>query len=315
MITTSSYRQAVLKEPGHVCLERMETPTILSGDSILVRANRSVISPGTELAAYHGQIRADKYPYVPGYAAAGLVIAKGKEVSHLREGDYVYYPGFHSEEMVFRNATSAIKLLNESEVDFAPYARFGQIAYAALETLSRRWVTTQVLVVGLGLIGNLVGQLAKALGGAQVLGIDPHENRRHIAECCGFDNTFAPSQFPEQSKADVIIDATGTQTALESTIRWARKGGDIVLLGTPRFPVLLDTREIHRMGLQVIGAHESRLSMGRKTELATQMLQHLRQNILKVGLLSTDMVGIAELEKAYQELENKDNCLTYTIGY
>ena len=315
MINTSCFKQAVLHGAGRVRIESREIPEKLPADAILIKASRSIISPGTELAAYHGLIRADKYPYVPGYAAAGSVIAKGANVNHLAEGDYVYYPGFHSELMCLRNATAAVKLQSESEVEFAPYARFFQIAYTALDVVAERWMGARILVVGLGLIGNLVGQLASVLGGAQVLGIDSHQVRCDIAKRYGFDATFVPTQFPEDHQADVIIDATGTSTALTSAMRWARKGGDIVLLGTPRSPIMLDAQEIHRMGLQIAGAHESRLSIDRKTEVAGQMLNHLRQNRLKTSLLSTGMCEIAELELAYRRLEHKDDGLTHTIAY
>ena len=68
------------------------------------RPSASAISAGTELAVYTGthQWLKDpnlpdwKFPFRPGYSAAGQVVAVGADISGWKPGDRVSYPGNHA---------------------------------------------------------------------------------------------------------------------------------------------------------------------------------------------------------------------------
>src|SRR5215213_5596775 len=96
-------RQAVLVEPYKVEVREVDLPDPGPGQ-VLVRTEASVVSPGTELAVYTGthQWLKDpnlpdwKFPFRPGYSAAGEVAAVGAGVTGLKPGDRVSYPGNHA---------------------------------------------------------------------------------------------------------------------------------------------------------------------------------------------------------------------------
>ena len=80
-------RQAVITEPFKVAVREVDLPAP-QPNQVLVAAECSFVSAGTELAVYTGthQWLKDpnlpdwKFPFRPGYSAAGTVVAVGKDV-------------------------------------------------------------------------------------------------------------------------------------------------------------------------------------------------------------------------------------------
>src|SRR5258707_13232925 len=101
-------RQVVILEPGRVGVREVELPNPAS-NQILVATEASAVSAGTELAVYTGshQWLKDpnlpdwKFPFRPGYSAAGKVIAVGSEIRDWRAGDPVSYPGNYPSAELF----------------------------------------------------------------------------------------------------------------------------------------------------------------------------------------------------------------------
>jgi len=67
-------------------------------DEILVQATKSLISTGTEIISLSRLFDPGthwdawvKYPFRPGYSLVGRVIAVGKHVSHVQEGQRVAF--------------------------------------------------------------------------------------------------------------------------------------------------------------------------------------------------------------------------------
>src|ERR671938_857919 len=96
-------RQAVILEPYQVAVREVELPAP-AANQVLVATEVSAVSAGTELAVYTGthQWLKDpglpdwKFPFRPGYSAAGRVLAVGPAVTRWQPGDRVSYPGNHA---------------------------------------------------------------------------------------------------------------------------------------------------------------------------------------------------------------------------
>src|SRR5207247_2867385 len=96
-------RQVVLLAPFEVGTREVELPSP-APNQLLVAAEVSAVSAGTELAVYTGthQWLKDpnlpdwKFPFRSGYSAAGTVVAVGKAVSDLKPGERVSFPGNHA---------------------------------------------------------------------------------------------------------------------------------------------------------------------------------------------------------------------------
>src|SRR5437868_9040549 len=96
-------RQVLLLEPFKVVVRETDLPSP-APDQILVATEVSAVSAGTELAVYTGthQWLKDpslpdwKFPFRPGYSAAGVVVEAGADVKGVKPGDRVSFPGNHA---------------------------------------------------------------------------------------------------------------------------------------------------------------------------------------------------------------------------
>src|SRR5215472_10248059 len=96
-------RQALIVQPFQVEVCEVDLPEPAE-NQILVATEVSAVSPGTELAVYTGthqwlldpKLPDWKFPFRPGYSAAGTVAAVGSDVCGWRPGDRVSYPGNHA---------------------------------------------------------------------------------------------------------------------------------------------------------------------------------------------------------------------------
>src|SRR5436190_21528611 len=101
-------RQAVISESFKTAVREVDLPAP-AGNQILVQTSWSAVSAGTELAVYTGthQWLKDpnlpdwKFPFKPGYSAAGVVDAVGSDIRGWQPGDRVSYPGNHASAELF----------------------------------------------------------------------------------------------------------------------------------------------------------------------------------------------------------------------
>src|SRR5437016_12203914 len=173
--------QVVIVEPYRVEVREVDLPAP-AGNQILVATEASAVSAGTELAAYTGthQWLRDpnlpdwKFPFRPGYSAAGTVAAVGADVRGWRPGDRVSYPGNHASAELLTLGHERGRLwklppnLDAERAALACIARYGMGAsIRAGITLGR-----SAAVLGLGVIGQFTLRCLLAAGASPVVGVD-----------------------------------------------------------------------------------------------------------------------------------------------
>src|SRR5439155_10892568 len=183
-------RQVVLTGPKAVSVREVELPDP-APNQILVRTEASVVSAGTELAVYTGthQWLKDptlpdwKFPFRPGYSAAGTVLAVGSGITDWKPGDRVSYPGNHASAELLTLGHERGRLwklppnLDFEKASVACVARYGMgAAIRAGLTLGR-----SAAVLGLGVIGQFALRSLRAAGCQPVIGIDAVAMRRQAA--------------------------------------------------------------------------------------------------------------------------------------
>src|SRR5215472_12462742 len=156
-------RQVVIAEPYRAAVREVELPPP-APNQILVATEVSAVSAGTELAVWTGthQWLKDptlpdwKFPFRPGYSAAGTIIAVGSAVSGWKAGDRVSYPGNHASAELLTLGHERGRLwrlpegLDMEKAAWACIARYGMGAgIRAGITLGRA-----AAVLGLGVIGQ-----------------------------------------------------------------------------------------------------------------------------------------------------------------
>ena len=98
-----------------------------------------------------------------------------------------------------------------------------------------------VMVIGLGSIGLLMGQAAKCYG-AKVSGCDILDERIALAQKVGFDNVFksgsdekTSSEFKSKTKktgADIVFLTSGSKSSLSLALKCVRNGGVILVFAS-----------------------------------------------------------------------------------
>ncbi len=137
----------------------------------------------------------------------------------------------------------------------------------------------RVVILGTGTIGLFALLIAKSMGAATVIGVDPSPSRRDQARRLGCDVVLAPRRAPEDKPwahdpelrgqilevtrgigADVTLEMAGFNDSLNNAIQITRRGGTVVLFGVrDGAAVIEDAQQIVMNGLQLHGVVGRRL--------------------------------------------------------
>ena len=174
----------------------------------------SVKREGFASAAKKVQTRLDTWKQL-GYSSAGVVTGVGEGVSDLKNGDRVACAGqdvaSHAEIIcVPRNL--GVKIPNGVEFGQAAFTTLGAIAMQGVRQAKVELGET-VVVIGLGLVGQLTVQILKAAG-ARVLGIDVNPDATKLAAQCGADAVAARGKDDPVSIAKALTSGHGVDAVL-----------------------------------------------------------------------------------------------------
>src|SRR5690349_16899578 len=235
-------RQVVITEPYRAAVREVELPAP-AANQILVQTEVSAISAGTELAVWTGthQWLKDptlpdwKFPFRPGYSAAGTILAVGSAVTGWQPGDRVSYPGNHASAELLTLGHERGRLwklppgLDAEKAAWACIARYGMGAsIRAGITLGR-----SAVVLGLGIIGQFALRCLQAAGACPVVGIDSVKMRRTAARAAGADHVIDPAAGDVREQlaaalghrgAEIVADATGVPDAVPVAMSLACDG-------------------------------------------------------------------------------------------
>ena len=244
---------------------------------VLIKNHYSVVSSGTELAAIEvaNTSVTDKFqnssniekgldllkkegfravwnavfpknllPIQLGYSAAGEVVKVGKGVSGYHVGDKVVSNGGHAEYVVVsENLCSRID--ENTDIKEAAFTVLGSIALHGIR-LSDTTLGSKVVVIGLGVIGQLVCKLAEVQG-SEVIGIDPDPERSKNK-----DNFFASADEVELRDVDTVIitAASSSSEPIELATKIARNKAKIVVVGD--IPLNISRNDFYYKELELV---------------------------------------------------------------
>jgi len=327
-------RQAVVTEPFHVAVREVELPPP-APNQVLVAAEVSAVSAGTELAVYTGthQWLKDpalpdwKFPFRPGYSAAGTVVAVGRAVEGCKPGDRGSFPGNHASAELLTVGHERGRLWRLPEGMDMEKAAFACVARYGLGAAIRCGITLgrSVAVLGLGVIGQFALRSFLAAGAYPVVGIDAVAMRRRAALAAGAHHVIDPAAGEVRQQlstllnargAEVVADATGVPDAVPAAMALACDGGQVVVVGSPRGKAkeVNFYDDLHRRYLEVTGAHGNMLFEPAHTRLAGAWgigkAQHWLLASLHTGRLSLDglithRIAPEGLGEAYEGLLKK----------
>ena len=240
---------------------------------VLVRAEWSGISGGTEMLAYRGQIdpalALDEtlgalggtfaFPFLYGYSVAGRV---ERSRGRLAEGTPVF--AFHPHQDRFTIAEADVVPLDGGDARLAVLLPLVETALQATLDAGPRF-GEHVAVLGLGCVGVLTGALL-ARAGADVVAAEPDPARRAAAGAFGV-TAVTPDELPgvvgertEGRGAGLVVEASGSPSAL---------AGGLDLLAHEGTALVLSWYGTKQVALPLGGAfHRRRLTL-RSTQVST----------------------------------------------
>ena len=311
---------------------RVELSDVAVGEprrgDVLVCAEFSGISGGTELLAYRGELDSSasrdetigalagsfEYPFAYGYSVVGTVEASRSEVG---EGARVF--AFHPHQDRF--VVSAEDVVPLSDADGRAATLFPLVETALQLTLDAALRYREVVaVLGLGPVGILAAALL-ARGGAIVVASDPKPWRRAAARACGLE-PVAPDGLGDAVRtasggrgADVLVDATGNPEVLGESLRLlTSEGVALVASWYGVKPVTLPLGgDFHRRRLEIrssqvstLGSRAARWDRRRRIEATRTLLDEL-----PLAALASHTFPFERAPEAYAALDRGDDGLVH----
>ncbi|HET6660492.1 MAG TPA: zinc-binding dehydrogenase, partial [Rubrobacter sp.] len=171
----------------------------------------------------------------------GVIVEKGADVGQFRVGDRVCGYGSIREIQVLDAVDDPYLLKVPDSMPWKNALCFdpAQFAFGGIRDGHVR-LGDRVAIFGLGAIGAIASQMARAAGAAYVAVIDPIEKRRHAALDAGADAAFDPLREDvglELKRAtgrvgvDAAIETSGNEQALQEALRGLAYGGTIAFVG------------------------------------------------------------------------------------
>ena len=264
-------KQVFRKGLKHIVVADTPTP-VVTPNHVLVNPVYSLISSGTESASIHegilrevaenpsqlrkvweglkamgpvatvAEVRAKFEEYATlGYAGAGLVVDRHPSVTDVAIGDRVAYGGEGTGhgETILASQNLIVRVPNEVPFQNACFTTLGSIALNSIR-ISEVGVGDVVAVIGLGLVGQLVAQLAR-LQGARVIAIDLRSDRVNLTRKLGVEFALDGTS-PVADEVAVITNGLGADCVIvaaaakssapcELALKICRDRGRIVVVG------------------------------------------------------------------------------------
>jgi 2-desacetyl-2-hydroxyethyl bacteriochlorophyllide A dehydrogenase len=308
----------VLKAPSDLALEEVAAPKPAPGQ-VLVRVTHSGIC-GTDYKIV-------RYPRIMGHEmigevaeAAGTDLRPGQRVIvdpelycgacfHCRIGQTHLCPngqllgrdangGFA--EFLAAPASHVFPLPDSIEDRAAPLIQVLTTCLHA-QRLTSIFPGESVVVLGLGVTGQLHAQIAKARGAGPLIGITRSAEKRELAQKLGADLTFpggedAVRKVREATHgrgADLIIDTTGMLPVIADAIQMVRFGGRLLLFGIiTATEGALPFYQLYFKEIQVINARVA------KSEDYPASIELVQRGMVKLQPLISNVLPLGELKRA-----------------
>lgn len=328
-------KQAVMTKPGTIVIRDVERP--IPGAQEIVMQTRRIGVCGSDIHVYHGLHPYTGYPVVQGHEVSGVVANVGSEVEGVAVGDQITfmpqvvcgecYPCRHgmyhicedlkvmgfqtggaAQEYFALPAENVLVLPKSMSLDEGAFVEPISVGVHAVRRGGDVAGKT-VVVLGAGTIGNLVAQVAKALGAKAVMITDLSDYKLDKARACGIDHTVNTSREDldqavithfGRDRADLIIECVGAQETITQAVAVARKGTTIVIVGVFGKKPVVDLGLVQDRELSIVGT-----LMYQKPDYETA-IELVQQGKMHLGELITHRFEFEDYLDAYHAIEGSD---------
>lgn len=334
-------KAAVYQRPG--LIEVRDVPTPKAGPRDVLLRVRTVGICGSDLHVYRKGLYGAKPGWIMGHEFCGEAVEVGNEVRGATLGDrytgfsvrfcgechwcrrgqhrlcpelfehYTGYgePGAMAEYVLIRDAVPHQNL-------FAIPASLGDDAAAVAEPLGTAAYAVRrakpadgdtIVVIGAGMIGNLLVQAVKSTVDAKVIVTEVSPQRAELALRLGADAVVDARRpdlldavrnatgrgryaFGDSGMADVVFNAAAAPPTFAQSLDFVRSKGTVVLVGLAEEPATADVSLIAYKDIRVVGVIGSAIGQG---------IELLEKGRVEVDPLITHRLPLTEADRAFRQ--------------
>ena len=309
-----------------VCLTGIEQVGIqtrdldIAEDEVLVKSHMSGIC-GSDKNLYQGIVppggglntemrKAFVYPFFIGHEGAGEVVAVGKAVRKLSVGDRVMSFGW------IETCSEYFKALEE-DLEIVPagldmdLASLGEPTACAVFSALNSGVQLGdvVAVVGMGFAGQIIAQAAKKKGAYQTIGVDVVDGKLELARSLGLDHGINAAkddplatilEITDGKGADVVVEAAGTQDAVNLCSAAVRHNGTIVFYSWITQDITVNISRWHNNSLTVVNTGLVHHGIRQRSIWTPSALRPVLQAQLDIDALITHRFPLSQAQEAFR---------------
>lgn len=281
------------------------------GEQVLLDARCSLVSTGTERRCFKRDFAPGthwdswvEYPFRPGYSFVGIT----------EEGERACAYAPHAQRVLVA-AEESIPVPDGIGDEDASWFALAAIAQHGLAK-SGLAAGDSVVVVGAGVLGQLVARLARAAGAQTVIVVARSRPRLDIAAAQGATDVVAADaagarervlQLTGGEGASVVFDVTGSEPVFADALKLARRGGTVVLLGDAGDPAGQSLGpELLLADLRVVGAHVGNVDVQERRRLAGEFFADVVDGRVVVRDLITSRANPRDAPAVYGSLADED---------
>ncbi|KAF5529626.1 alcohol dehydrogenase like domain-containing protein [Fusarium mexicanum] len=167
-----------------------------------------------------------------------------------------------------------------------------------------------IVIMGTGPIGLLCGAVVKAFGASKIIGVDIAQSKLNFAKELGFTHTYLSQGISAEDNAkaildksdlgqgaDIVIDASGAETSIQTSLHVVKAGGVYVQGGMGKADITFSIMAMCQKEVTVKGSF--RYGPG-DYELATELVSSGRVPVKK---LISDVVDFHQAEEAFKKVK------------
>ncbi len=295
---------------GNIQLEEVPIPEI-NIHQIRVKSDTTLISRGSEL--FRRYIREEAVsPSIMGYSLTGTVDAVGKAVPDYRIGDRVMVVAPHAEYVIAEPDPTdgrIVRLLDDVSFEEGTFLPLSTSAVAWADSSGVKAGDT-VVVLGQGLVGNLMMQVFREYDPARIITVDALPLRCQLSTQLGADVVINAKDadpievirhLTDGNGADLVVDCVGGYAGIKSFEQaqdMTRRFGTLQLIALyQQAPLPLHSSKIMSKRL-VAGI----LTDEPRSEIAVRALEKIKAGKIRASEMITHRFHYTEAKAAFDLL-------------
>ncbi len=295
-------------------------------DEVIVK-NHLIGICGSDKTFYRGQLppktaefrQEPKFPFYLGHESGGIVVEAGSKVREYKVGDKVIAFGWNNNlAEYFKAKVWELQPVPEGlDMDLASLGE--PIACAMYSGLnSGVQLGDKVVVMGGGFAGQIIAQVARLKGAAQVIVVDVLDGKLELAKKLGATVVINPRKenaleliidLTKGLGADVVVEAAGSQESINMCTQMIKHNGKFVWYSWITQPVTLDISRWHDDGLEFINTCLVHHSWRERYVWTPDALKPVIMEMVDIKTLITNEFPLAGIKEAFELVDKDDTAI------